>query len=80
MIVTVEVQDLELVRGLDTPRSNSLENDHSSQPLEVQIAVEVEHGCVPVSDSDGSRNSLEPSANHVCYVAQRPIDEGERVS
>ena len=75
MIVTKEVLDIELVRGPIPSQSLQRENQHCSQPLEVKVAIQVEHRGVPVPDSDRLRYSSESSANHICNVTQRPVNE-----
>ena len=57
--------------------SDQRESQRFSQPLEVQVAIQVENGAVPIPDSDGLRNRAEPSADHVCDVTERPKDEKE---
>ena len=44
-----------------------------SEPFEVQVVVQVEHGMMPVPRGYRPRDGLQPVAHHICDKGQGPI-------
>ena len=61
--------------NLITPvtRSSNLREIQRSDPLHVEVTIEVRYGVVPVSDGNGARDLAKLLTDHIGKVRKRPI-------